>query len=163
MTDTVANDDCCQVSENLTRPGSLNDIVTGNFEQQSDAQEALAELIHVGFSKDRLTMFPIEPGPDPAVPSDGITADCAGNPSPRASQADAQIPASGSPEMALAWVSPRKPGTLLAVSAPSAEQQQRVIALLRAHGAIDIELTEGAIVDGFWTDYDSAKPPHLID
>lgn len=71
---------------------------------------------------------------------------------------DAELPREALPDSGL----PRKAGTLIAVSAPSLEQQNRVLAILRAHGATDVERTAGTIVEGVWTDYDPTVPPSLV-
>ena len=57
----------------------------------------------------------------------------------------------------------RHAGMMLAVSVPDEAAEGRVIDALRAMGAADIECTEGTIVDGDWTDFDPASPPHFID
>ncbi|WP_293390038.1 hypothetical protein [Nevskia sp.] len=59
--------------------------------------------------------------------------------------------------------SPRRSGTLIAVSAPTMEQQRRAVEILRAHGGAEIECTEGSIVDGRWIDFDPKVPPRLVD
>lgn len=71
MTDCHADKHPRIVPGNITSPGSLADIITGNFEQQPDAQEALAELLDAGFSTDQLTMFFVEPAADHDAPAAG--------------------------------------------------------------------------------------------
>ena len=56
----------------------------------------------------------------------------------------------------------RKTGMLVAVRAPEAAQQDHAIAILRSHGAEDIERLEGSISAGDWTDFDPAKPLALL-
>lgn len=56
----------------------------------------------------------------------------------------------------------RKAGTLLAVAATAPEQQYAVIGILRAHGATDLERTEGQLSGGRWTDFDPLAPLRLL-
>jgi hypothetical protein len=53
---------------------------------------------------------------------------------------------------------PRKSGVLVAVEAPTEDQQANAIALLRQHGAHDVERAEGVISGGDWTDFDPLQP-----
>lgn len=57
----------------------------------------------------------------------------------------------------------RHAGLLVAVSAPNAQCEERAIAVLRAHGAQQLESSAGHIVRGDWEDFDPAAPPQLID
>lgn len=148
MTDTITDASNRSIPGNITSPGSLTDIITGNFEQQPDAQEALAELFEAGYSNDQLTMFFIEPAA--SLDSTAAGADIG---------ADAEIPAEASSIPSTI----RKSGTLIAASAPTPEQQRRVVEILRAHGATAIECTEGSIIDGLWIDYDPKAPLQLIE
>ena len=56
----------------------------------------------------------------------------------------------------------RRSGMLVAVSAPASEQQDTAIRILRAHGATDIERTDGTIVAGEWTDFNPLTPLRLV-
>ena len=56
----------------------------------------------------------------------------------------------------------RRSGMLVAVSAPASERQDTALRILRAHGAIDIERTEGTIVAGEWTDFNPLTPLRLV-
>lgn len=56
----------------------------------------------------------------------------------------------------------RRSGMLVAVSAPASERQDTALGILRAHGAIDIERTEGTIVAGEWTDFNPLTPLRLV-
>jgi hypothetical protein len=47
---------------------------------------------------------------------------------------------------------------LVAVCAPGSSEQGIAIRILRAHGAADIERTEGNIVAGEWTDFNPLTP-----
>jgi hypothetical protein len=57
----------------------------------------------------------------------------------------------------------RHAGLLVAVSTPTERCKERAIALLREHGAITLESSDGHIVNGDWQDFDPSVPPHLID
>ena len=57
----------------------------------------------------------------------------------------------------------RHAGMLLAVSISDDDAQQHAIALLRAHGACDIEHADGHILGGDWTDFDPTSPPRLVE
>ncbi len=52
----------------------------------------------------------------------------------------------------------RSPGTLVAVAVPDITQQDIAIAILRTHGATDIERTAGTIAGGIWTGFDALAP-----
>jgi hypothetical protein len=56
----------------------------------------------------------------------------------------------------------RKSGMLVAVAAPASAQQDTAIRILRAHGATDIEVPEGTIVAGEWTDFNPLTPLKLV-
>jgi hypothetical protein len=56
----------------------------------------------------------------------------------------------------------RKSGMLVAASAPASAQQNSAIGILRAHGATDIERSEGIIVAGDWTDFNPLTPLNLV-
>lgn len=57
----------------------------------------------------------------------------------------------------------RHAGLMVAVSTPNTPCEQRAIAVLRDHGALEIESGSGRIVRGDWEDFDPSAPPHLID
>lgn len=57
----------------------------------------------------------------------------------------------------------RREGMMLAVAAGSAEEEQRIIDVLRALDAQDIERAEGTMADGDWQDFNPLQAPHLID
>ena len=57
---------------------------------------------------------------------------------------------------------PRKSGMLVAASAPATTQQNTAIRIMRAHGATDIERTEGTIVSGDWTDFNPLTQLKLV-
>lgn len=57
----------------------------------------------------------------------------------------------------------RHSGLLVAVSAPTDGCALRALGILDAHGAVDLESTDGRIVQGDWQDFDPAATPHLID
>ncbi|MFZ6733691.1 hypothetical protein ACO0LG_17320 [Undibacterium sp. Ji42W] len=56
----------------------------------------------------------------------------------------------------------RRSGMMVAVSVNEPETEQRVIRLLTDLGADQIELGEGTISKGDWTDFDPRVPPNLI-
>ncbi|WP_022975983.1 hypothetical protein [Nevskia ramosa] len=207
MTDTIIDRSPRAIPGNITSPGALTGIITGNFEHQLDAQEGLADLYEAGFAKDQLAMFPV----GAAAESDS-SQDRSKSPTEHHAAADtgssgvlvgaigaaavvAAAPALGPAAGAIAGVgasfgafvdavagaehddakaeqpsdaptahpSPRRSGTLIAVSAPTMEQQRRAVEILRAHGGAEIECTEGSIVDGRWIDFDPKVPPLLVE
>ena len=206
MTDITADHSPHSIPGNITSPGALAGIITGNFEHPLDAQEALADLFEAGFAKDQLAMFAVGAaaeanGPqdlpaipaarhDPAGGSSGVLVGAIG-----AAAVVAAVPALGPAAGAIAGVgasfgafvdvaagadhdgaepqppreaspvhpSPRRSGTLIAVSAPTMQQQRRAVEILRAHGGVEIECTEGSIVDGRWIDFDPKAPPLLVE
>lgn len=206
MTDTTADRSPHGIPGNITSPGALAGIITGNFEHQLDAQEALADLFEAGFAKDQLAMFPVgaaaeADGPQdrPAIPA--ARHDSAGGNSgvligaigaaAMVAAAPALGPAAGAiagagasfgafvdavagadhdeaepeqpREAAPPHPSPRRSGTLIAFSAPTMQQQRRAVEILRAHGGVEIECTEGSIIDGRWVDFDPKVPPLLVE
>jgi hypothetical protein len=57
----------------------------------------------------------------------------------------------------------RHSGLMVAVNTTNAQSEECAIAVLRAHGAQQIEWSTGHIVRGDWEDFDPASAPHLID
>lgn len=57
----------------------------------------------------------------------------------------------------------RRSGLMVAVAADDESLRGRVIELLRAIGAYDIEMAEGTIRDGDWVDFDPVASPNLIE
>ena len=57
---------------------------------------------------------------------------------------------------------PRTSGVLVAVTASASAQQDTAIGILRAHGATDIERTEGTVVGGNWTGFNPLTPLRLV-
>ncbi len=57
----------------------------------------------------------------------------------------------------------RRSGMMLAVSADTAEEEQRIIDVLRALDAQDIERAEGTVIDGDWQDFNPLQAPRLVD
>lgn len=57
----------------------------------------------------------------------------------------------------------RHAGLMVAVSTPNEQCEQRAIAVLRDHGAQELESGSGHIVRGDWEDFDPSAPPRLID
>ncbi len=56
----------------------------------------------------------------------------------------------------------RHAGFMVAVSAPNAACEQKAMAVLLQHGAVELESDVGHIVNGDWRDFDPAEPPHLL-
>ncbi|MBI3728259.1 MAG: hypothetical protein HY254_07985 [Burkholderiales bacterium] len=56
----------------------------------------------------------------------------------------------------------RRSGMMVAVSVSKPESEQHVITVLKNLGADQIELSEGTISKGDWTDFDPRVPPNLI-
>eukprot|EP01034_Spumella_vulgaris_P005135 gene5135-6551_t len=207
MTDTTIDRSPHAIPGNITSPGALTGIITGNFEHQLDAQEGLADLFEAGFAKELLAMFPVGAAAEADASHDrskmhtdhhasagtgnsGVLVGAIG-----AAAVVAAVPALGPAAGAIAGVgasfgafvdvaagadhddaepeqpreappahpSLRRSGTLIAVSAPTMEQQRRAVEILRAHGGAEIECTEGSIVDGRWVDFDPEVPPLLVE
>lgn len=57
----------------------------------------------------------------------------------------------------------RQPGTLVAVVAGDAAWQLSAIQILQAHGATDVDATEGTISGGHWIDFDAATPLRRVN
>lgn len=57
----------------------------------------------------------------------------------------------------------RPKGTWVVVAAATAAEQTTAIGILRAHGATDIERTEGDFADGCWRDFDVVAPLKLLE
>ncbi len=56
----------------------------------------------------------------------------------------------------------RQSGTLVAVVANDEVQQDTAKRILHSHGAHDIELREGTVSDGVWTDFNPRMPLQLL-
>ena len=191
----------------------MTTIISGSFQQQDHAQQAIAELQRAGFAADQTTTFFVNPpgqhdrypiggdkdespgtedakggsaagaavggavgvavglatlpvlGPGAAVAGAGIGA-YAGSlygalgklDDAKTADAERAAPAPAAPSEP----PPRKSGVLVAVAAPTAEQQNTAIRVLRAQGALDLERAEGTLVAGEWVDFDPVRPPQLI-
>ena len=57
----------------------------------------------------------------------------------------------------------RQGGEMVAVRVLDAEAEQTAIAVLREHGARDIERRDGEWRDGQWVDFDPVTPPATVD
>jgi hypothetical protein len=53
-------------------------------------------------------------------------------------------------------------GMMVAVAADDEAAQRRVVEILRALGAYDIEIAQGTIANGDWVDFDPLLPPRFI-
>ena len=176
----------------------MTTLITGNFQQQDEAQRALADLAGAGFAADETTTFFVNPpgqhdrgdedeargtentaagsasgaavggavgvavglvtlpvlGPGAAVAAAGVGAYAGSLYGALANTGDKNNPETqAAREEPRRSEPPRKSGMLVAVSAPASAQQDTAIRILRAHGATDIERTEGTIVAGDWADF----------
>lgn len=59
-------------------------------------------------------------------------------------------------------IEPRAAGMLVAVALDNPDQEQQAVKVLRDLGSNHIELAEGSIVDGDWTDFNPNALPHPI-
>ena len=64
---------------------------------------------------------------------------------------------------AAATESARHAGAMVAINADDANSINRAVAIMRAHGARQIEQAEGRWESGNWLDFDPRVTPHLID
>ncbi len=189
----------------------MTTIITGNFQQQDEAQRALSDLTGAGFGADQTTTFFVNPpgqhdrfpiggdedespgtedakggsaagaavggaigvavglatlpvlGPGAAVAGAGVGAYAGSLYGALGSTDDKRNPETRAEREELRHSEqPRKSGMLVAVAAPASAQQDTAIRILRAHGATDVERTEGTINAGDWTDFDPLTPVRLI-
>jgi len=181
----------------------MTTIITGNFQQQDEAQRALSDLAGAGFAADQTTTFFVNPpgqhdlypiggdedespgtenaasgsasgaavglatlpvlGPGAAVAAAGVGAYAGSLYGALGNTDDKKNPkAPAAREELRRSEPPRKPGMLVAASAPASAQQDAAIRILRARGATDIERTEGTIVAGNWTDFNPLKLLRLV-
>jgi len=189
----------------------MTTIITGNFQQQAEAQQALSDLAGAGFAADQTTTFYVSPaghhdlypgggdedespgmehaaggaasgaavsaaigaavgiatvpvlGPGAAVAAAGVGAYVGSLYGAVSNMGDKNDPETqGGGEELRRKEPPRKSGMLVAVSVPASAQQDTAIRILRAHGATDIEHTEGTIFVGEWTDFDPLAPLRLV-
>ena len=182
-------------------------IITGNFQQQDEAQRALSDLADAGFDAHQTTTFFVNPpGQHDLYPIGGDEDESPGTESTAGGAASgaavggaigvavglATLPVLG-PGAAVAGVGAgayvgslygalgntddknnpeteagrkeprhsqqlRKSGMLVAIATPASAQQDTAISILRAHGATDLERTEGTMVAGEWTDFNPLTP-----
>ncbi len=111
----------------------MTPIIAGRFEQQSQAQAAVAALRRGGFGEDDVTVF-------------------FGDTEEKTAAAKSDEP-----------VAPVRPGVLVAVRAVEFAKRVAAVNVLRAEGARDIERADGTWQAGEWIDFDPAKPPLLVD
>lgn len=186
-------------------------IISGNFQQQDEAQRAMSALAGAGFAADQTTTFFVNPpgqhdrypiggdedespgtedaargsasgaavggaigvavglatvpvlGPGAAVAGAGVGAYAGSLYGALGSTDDRNNPETQANREELRCSEPpRKSGMLVAVSAPASAQQDTAIRILRAHGATDIEHTEGTIVAGDWTDFNPLTLLRLV-
>ncbi len=57
----------------------------------------------------------------------------------------------------------RHAGAMVAINAISAISVNRAIAVLRAHGAKQVEQAEGRLENGKWIDFDPLATPHIVN
>lgn len=180
-------------------------IIAGRFDQQTQIEEAIGELMRAGFSADQISSFYVNPaGQHDRYPLGGDH-----DKSPGAEDSEtgtsSGLAAGGVVGAAIGAVTTpitgplgaitggfvgahigsligtlgkmkedggnsdenstpvRHSGLLVAVSVPEPASESRATETLRALGAVDIERTEGTIVDGDWADFDPAAAPSFVD
>ena len=155
-------------------------IIAGRFDEQTDVEAAVKALRNAGFPSDHISSFYVAPAgqhartpiggdrdksPGAATtpltgPIGAITGGLVGAHVGNLVGALGKMKDDESPYDAPTI---RHAGLLVAVSAPNAQCEERAIAVLRAHGAQQLESSAGHIVRGDWEDFDPAAPPQLID
>jgi len=124
----------------------MANIVAGRFEQQTDADAAIAELTRQGFARDEVTSFFVNP---PGEHAKFLIGGALG----KMEDAPADRPYAETPPEV------RHAGIVVAAHVPEPEQRASALEVLQASGAKDIETAEGHWRDGEWTDFDPAAPP----
>ena len=111
----------------------MTPIIAGRFEQESQAEAAVAALRRGGFGADDVTVF--------------------------FGDMEEKTAAAKSDE----HVAPVRSGVLVAVRAVEFAKRVAAVNVLRAEGAQDIERADGTWQAGEWIDFDPLKPPLLVD
>lgn len=111
----------------------MTPIIAGRFEQQSQAEAAVAALRRGGFGADDVTVFFGDMEENTAAAKSGE------------------------------HVAPVRSGVLVAVRAVEFAKRVAAVNVLRAKGAQDIERADGTWQAGEWIDFDPSKPPLLVD
>ena len=166
-------------------------IIAGRFEQEAQAEAAVAALRHGGFNADDVTVFFVNPAGQHATYPIGGDRDA----SPGAKHAYGgalkgaavgttvgagalgkmeEKPATAKPdEQVVERIAPsdaptdtarvRSCGIFVAVRAVEFAKRVAAVNALRAKGAQDIERADGTWQAGQWIDFDPLKPPLLVD
>jgi hypothetical protein len=111
----------------------MTPIIAGRFEQESQAEAAVAALHRGGFGADDVTLF-------------------LGDTEEKTAAAKSDEP-----------VAPVRFAVLVAVRAVEFAKRVAAVNVLRAEGAQDIERADGTWQAGEWIDFDPLKPPLLVD
>lgn len=111
----------------------MTPIIAGRFEEESQAEAAVAALRRGGFGADDVTVF--------------------------FGDMEEKTAAAKSDEN----VAPAHSGMLVAVRAVEFTKRVAAVNALRAEGARDIERADGTWQAGEWIDFDPLKPPLLVD
>ncbi len=111
----------------------MTPIIAGRFEQESQAEAAVAALRRGGFGADDVTVF--------------------------FGDMEEKTAAAKSDE----HVAHLRSGVLVAVRAVEFAKRVAAVNVLRAEGAQDIERADGTWQAGEWIDFDPLKPPLLVD
>lgn len=185
----------------------MTHIIAGRLQQQDQVQQAIHQLMVLGFAPGQISSFYLNPpGQHDMYPLGGDRdespgATKAGNGAVSGAAAGGAVgaavgligaPVTGPVSTALGALvgahvgaligslsqmkdkgettdddaenaaSVRRSGMMVAVSVNEPETEQHVIKLLKDLGADQIELGEGTISKGDWTDFDPRVPPNLI-
>jgi hypothetical protein len=111
----------------------MTPIIAGRFEEESQAEAAVAALHRNGFGADDVTVF--------------------------FGDMEEKTAAAKSDE----HVATVRSGVLVAVRAVEFAKRVTAVNVLRAEGARDIERADGTWQAGEWIDFDPLKPPLLVD
>jgi hypothetical protein len=124
----------------------MTPIIAGRFEQESQAEAAVAALRRGGFGADDVTVFfgDMEEKPAAAKSAEHVV----------------ELVARAGPPTDVA---PVCSGVLVAVRAVEFAKRVAAVNVLRAEGAQDIERADGTWQAGEWIDFDPLKPPLLVD
>lgn len=166
-------------------------IIAASVQLQTEAQEAVSQLIQAGFAPEKVTSFFVNPpGQHATYPIGGDRYQSPGvtdKPGKSAKVvgvitkvAEAVIgvahddshvvdpnkatntSVSGSVANHAHRVAIRRANMLVAVELIDQAHEDKVVALLLQLGAIGVERAEGKIVDGEWGDFDPLSEPHYL-
>jgi hypothetical protein len=129
----------------------MTPIIAGRFEQEAQAEAALAALRHGGFDAADVTVFLVNPagrhGAYPAKPDERVV----------------ELAATAAARRDADTASARSSGIFVAVRAVEFARRVAAVNVLRAKGGQDIERADGTWRAGKWIDFDPLKPPLLVD